>query len=480
MNVYYGDLHTHANVGYGKGSIETSVEVAKTNLDVWAFAGHSQWPDQPEDWTGYKHHVDGFEAFKKGFDHASDVIREHNIQGEFVAIPGYEMHTLEFGDLHVIFPFDNPPFYEAKDYSDMVRFTNEMGAMLIPHHVGYQKGRRGINWDLFDPRVSPCVEIFSKHGAMEHDRLAFPVIHNTMGPRCCSQTISRALQSGKKFGFTASSDNHNSCPGAYGEGITGFFAAELTREAVFDAMRKRRTFAMTGDRMVLSLESDDHFMGEEVRLNGRPRLTLHCQADHEIDQLQLIRNGEIVARFFPTNADILSYQNMGMRIFWGWGDGRFKPCDWDFTLTIDGGEIHYAHPCFTGTRIDGVPYHSFSQDEKRLSVRSHTGRGDGYSNVVEMSLGVSGNSDSKITIDCRLPVKVQRSISLQKLLTDSFDMPLGRFGLPFFQIERAISQDQMQVEAAWEDDSAEPVFYYARAKLINGQMGWTSPIWFVK
>ena len=86
MNVYYGDLHTHANVGYGKGSIETSAEVARTNLDVWAFAGHSQWPDQPEDWTGYKHHIDGFAAFKKGFDHAAEVIKELEAKGCTVTV----------------------------------------------------------------------------------------------------------------------------------------------------------------------------------------------------------------------------------------------------------------------------------------------------------------------------------------------------------------------------------------------------------
>ena len=51
----------------------------------------------------------------------------------------------------------------------------ERATMVLPHHIGYRQGYRGINWAAFTPEFSPLVEIMSMHGASESaDAVAGP------------------------------------------------------------------------------------------------------------------------------------------------------------------------------------------------------------------------------------------------------------------------------------------------------------------
>ncbi len=45
--LYFGDLHNHNAVGYAKGSLERSIDLAREHLDFFAFTGHASWHDMP-------------------------------------------------------------------------------------------------------------------------------------------------------------------------------------------------------------------------------------------------------------------------------------------------------------------------------------------------------------------------------------------------------------------------------------------------
>ena len=64
---------------------------------------------------------------------------------------------------------------------------------------------------------------------------------------------------GQRMGTIASSDNHCARPGREGFGVLAVYAPALTREAVFDAIHRRRTYGTTGSRIVL-----------DFTLNGTP------------------------------------------------------------------------------------------------------------------------------------------------------------------------------------------------------------------
>lgn len=45
FRILFGDIHNHNSHGYGVGSMERSIEVARTHLDFFAFTGHASWHD---------------------------------------------------------------------------------------------------------------------------------------------------------------------------------------------------------------------------------------------------------------------------------------------------------------------------------------------------------------------------------------------------------------------------------------------------
>ena len=43
--ILYGDIHNHNAVGYGVGSLERAIDIARHHLDFFSFTGHSHWHD---------------------------------------------------------------------------------------------------------------------------------------------------------------------------------------------------------------------------------------------------------------------------------------------------------------------------------------------------------------------------------------------------------------------------------------------------
>ena len=48
FQLFWGDLHNHNAVGYAKGSLDRSIELAQEHLDFFAFTGHASWHDMPK------------------------------------------------------------------------------------------------------------------------------------------------------------------------------------------------------------------------------------------------------------------------------------------------------------------------------------------------------------------------------------------------------------------------------------------------
>ena len=61
--------------------------------------------------------------------------------------------------------------------------------MMIPHHVGYGPAARGLDWEHFDERHSPVVEMVSSHGSSEADGAPRP--STTPWARACTPAPSR-------------------------------------------------------------------------------------------------------------------------------------------------------------------------------------------------------------------------------------------------------------------------------------------------
>jgi hypothetical protein len=123
-----------------------------------------------------------------------------------------------------------------------------------------------------------------------------------------------ALQRGLRVGFHGSSDGHVQTPGqprrpgmggrnadfkrrdtGYASGaLTAVLAPELTRQALWDAFRARRTYATTGARILLDFRLNEQLMGAALKADGPPRLRVSVVGAAPLERVEVIRDDRLV------------------------------------------------------------------------------------------------------------------------------------------------------------------------------------------
>jgi hypothetical protein len=491
--LYWGDLHNHNAVGYGKGSLERSIDLARRHLDFFAFTGHASWHDMPRmPGDRHLHWVNGFEAHSKHWPRTRQLLREATAK-DFVALLGYEWHSSQFGDYCVIFPDDQPDLYLPDHVDKLLDFAAARNALAITHHVGYKLGWRGTNWKHFRTGlVSPVVEIFSEHGCTESDRAPYPMLTHSNGGRSTANTIQVQLARGLRFGFVASSDDHAGYPGAYGEGVVGVWATELTRAGLFEAIRARRTYAATGDRILLDVKLNGRPMGAELPATADRQIDVRVEGQDSIAMLELVRNGKVIARHFPEDQVQGPPQLPGRvkcRIQYGWGPWKAlaldRICDWDMTVGIQGGKFLRSLGCF-----QWAPFGEDLRDklqvvsETEVRLQSPTTRKDAYGEDPTKSvvLELEGGPDAVLAVQLRKPSEQVVRAKLVDLLQDNVVTFTGGFPSESFIIGRLIGPSEYSATVRWQDrrpGKEGPDWYYVRVTQHNGQLAWSSPIWVV-
>jgi len=490
--LFWGDIHNHNAVGYGKGSLQRSYEIARSHLDFFAFTPHGQWHDMPimpenkhEKW------IKGFQVTREHWDEVRKMAGESYKPGDFVAFVGYEWHSSTFGDYCVIYPSDAETPPPALDHvSKLQAFAKEKGALLLPHHPGYRHGWRGAAVDHLDPSVSPVLEIFSEHGLAEHDRGPFDYVRHSNGGRWTPNTLRAFLARGVHVGVTASTDNHSGYPGAYREGLVGIYANELTREGVFEALRARRSFAVTGDRIALDFRVNGHWMGEILPETPKRQITIAAKGWDEIASIELVKNGRVIARAFPMDADVHSppwSSPVLCRVEFGWGPwgdlAMARVCDWDFELGVSGGRLVEAHGCFRAGPFDEDRRNKLEKrSEKSCRVRSYTSRKEPLGDLVNNSvvLKIEGGPETRLICTITRPVVMKVEKSLAELAVENTLEFTGPFTSESMVFQRLVFAPHYTGRLEFSDGPDEGVkedWYYARVVQANGDLAISSPIW---
>ncbi|MEO2049789.1 MAG: DUF3604 domain-containing protein [Pirellulales bacterium] len=490
--LYWGDLHNHNAVGYAKGSLRRSIEIASEHLDFFAFTGHASWHDMPK-MPGQRHMkwVNGFQTHRDHWNKTRQMLHEAS-DDSFTAMLGYEWHSSQFGDYCLIFPDDQPDLYLPDHVEKLLKFADEKKALAIPHHLAYARGWRGANFDHFSSSVSPVVEIFSEHGCSES--VTAPVgdfIRHSMGGRATENTIERQLSKGLRFGFVASTDDHRGYPGAYGEGLVAIWARDNSAAALVDAIRKRRTYAATGDRIQLDFTVNEQPMGSELKPTTQRQIDVQVDSPDSIKSIELIRNGRVIERHFPEDTAVIPAALPGRvkcRLRYGWGPwgaldlGRI--CDWNMKILLDGGRFIQATPCFQAApfseqRRDRL--HAVSANE--LHLVSHTTRVKAYAEdptkavILEMDID---HPDASLTIELKSPSQQKKTTTLKYLQRDNTIHFTGPFTAESFMLERIVGPSESRATIRWHDQRAgqsEADWYYVRVLQHNNHMAWSSPVW---
>jgi hypothetical protein len=486
--IVYGDIHNHNAHGYGVGSIERSLEIARTHLDFFAFTGHSSWHDMPSmEGARERHWIEGFKRLKNTWPRVQQVIAEGNRDGEFCAFLGFEWHSSQWGDQCVVFPRDHRPIFYASGVQELRRFCMEERALMIPHHLAYPTGRRGVNWECFDEACTPVVEIYSEHGNSEDDRGPFPFFTHSMGGRETTNTARAALEAGLRFGFVGSSDDHAGFPGAFGEGLMAALVSDFTREGIFEAIRARRTYALTGDRIELDFALEGAPMGASIEAGRSAEASFAVRGRDELDVVEVIQDGRIVHRAFPQEsfAEKQAFaEPLQVRLEWGWGPwgalALDRICDWAMEVRLERGRITRFFPCLQSMPFDERRRHRFERrGEAGLAIRSYTARQNAYRENPNQSvvLEIEGGAQTILELALTEPVAQRSAHALAELRRASANLFTGPFPKEAYQWHRIVPRAASALEGRCTLELPRGRSYaYLRVRQKNGHVAWGSPV----
>ncbi|MBN2858926.1 MAG: hypothetical protein JXK93_01520, partial [Sphaerochaetaceae bacterium] len=496
-----GDLHNHCNISYGHGSLEKAIAFASQQLDFFSVTGHFAWPDIssaqdiPISTQVADYHMKGFQRLQKNWD----TYREKMDAAEsetLIPFYSYEYHGLENGDYTVVLKdagMSLPAIPDAEDaLRDRLRGPADEREIMFPHHIGYTKGYRGINWDTFNEHLSPVVEIISLHGCAESRNTPFPYLH-TMGPLERSQTMQGGLEQNHHFGVIGCTDHHNASPGSYQSGRTGLWASSFTREGIWEALKNRTTTALSGDTTQFVLFVDDEVMGSILPVHDAKvcAVDLYAAGYEEIERIELIHNSRVIRRIHPSDEAIVppGSSTRFIAVSLGWGEKGVR-CDWDVHLEVQGCELQEVYPRLRG--VDVVDPLDTVSDESTSEI-TRTGS-DVHLQTMTMGnpsvhddatqgfvLEVSGNSTGTLHLSARAKIGsalIERefSVAVEDLETDSLSFHMDGFVSPVIHCEKSITLKQCTAELHEQITLSPGDHLYARLFQTNRDVAYTSPV----
>jgi hypothetical protein len=294
---FWGDLHGHNKISKdGIGCPETAFRNARDvfRLDFFSSINHCVG-----DKVTMEDYTEGI--MPREWDLTLNLVRQFNKPQEFVTILGYEWSSpAPYGDNNIYYKTGVAPFFDLKHYTTIQELWARLerwDAFTVPHHTAIMW--RGINspyvdWSIQNERQRPAVEIYSFHGAceffnnpMKYEDFDFTPTTSNFGPYYARD----AWAAGNYLAALASSDNHTAQPGQPHGGLTCVLAPELTREAIYDAIAKRRAYATTGARILLDFKVNGRMMGERFALekDEKPEVAVDIVGTAPLEYVEIMR-----------------------------------------------------------------------------------------------------------------------------------------------------------------------------------------------
>ncbi len=306
-HIYWGDLHGHSNVSDGTQNNETPKrqtaddyyrygrDVAK--LDFLALTDHSESISETE------------------WQHVEETACRFDSPGHFVPLIGYEWSDETKGHKVVLFPdLHGGPVYACPsarhrvgkpsierpeplcvDYAHFFALVRQSGAIIHAAHPSL--GDCQTDWSYHDPDVQLNVEMAGTTGnpgglaELWYECPATPRQHpNQRGVTGC--WVQDALARGYRLGFLGVNDTHSCEPGLKAK--TAVLAKQLTREALFDAIRHRRVYAVSRDRIAVWFEINGHPMGDQFQTDQPLHIALSAASDQPIARIEILKNNEVL------------------------------------------------------------------------------------------------------------------------------------------------------------------------------------------
>ena len=312
---YWADLHGQSGETIGMGTAEEYFRYARDKAFV--------------DIVG--HQGNDFQITDSFWKRLNELTAQFDLPGRFVCLPGYEWsgNTGMGGDRNIFFRHEGRPIrrsshilVEGETSTEAIYTADKLFQYLssedcrVIAHVG---GRYADVKYAHDGRVERTVEVHSTWGTFEW------ILHD-------------AFEKGFRVGVVCHSDDHKGRPGAttpgastFGAigGLSCYFMPELTRDALFEALRKRWHYGTTGTRLFLDVRarfdadvigfSEDPqlgpaeefmvreaMMGDIIRSKGTPmRLAVEVIGTAPVERLDVLHGTQVVQSERPFTASDL-------------------------------------------------------------------------------------------------------------------------------------------------------------------------------
>ncbi|MEM7223719.1 MAG: DUF3604 domain-containing protein [Pseudomonadota bacterium] len=351
---YWGDMH-------GQSGETVGINTAREYFD---FARDLAFLDATS------HQANDFQINKAFWALINDLTAEYQEDHRFVTYPGYEWsgNTAVGGDRNVYFRKEGRQIHRSShallpDRSDIDSdsitaaqlFEDLQGEDCVVYaHVG---GRYADIKQAHDPRLETAMEIHSAWGTFEW-------------------LLTDGFALGHRSGVVCNSDGHKGRPGAsypgaasfgaYG-GLTCFLTDELTRDGLFDCLRRRHHYGTTGNRLHLEVrarfedeatlfERDPRFfqvegratreaiMGDIVQSDAdRLELFVECIAGTSIERIDVLNGTALVETLRGYDQASLGQR---IRVIWQGAEyrGRGRQTTWAGHARLHGGTFARIAP----------------------------------------------------------------------------------------------------------------------------------------
>lgn len=492
QQVYYGDIHNHCNMSYGHGSLSDALSNARQQLDFVSVTIHAAWHDLPTDDPALAYLVDyhrkGFQQAQANWSTYLRGVEAHNDPGAFVTFPSFEWHSIEYGDYCIYYKDgQGSEIIEAPDLEAMRHTlrTLDTPTFLIPHHIGYRQGSRGINWAAFTNELSPVVEIFSFHGSSERTDGPYPYLHS-MGPRHEQSTAHYGWAQGHVFGVVGSTDHHNAMPGSYGYGRLAVWAHDLTRDAIWDAIRQRRTYALTGDRIALAFTLNNTLMGDIAPTSSNREIVVDVEGGGALDYVDVLHNNTLIHRetIYPSYPSIEQSGIFKVHFEIGWGE-LDEFFEWDVAVRVDNGTLQEVEPRLRGQEPTAEPsedapfaysHVQHNGQSAQLQTITRQNRSLHTSSTEGMCLTLAGDAKTQFHITLN---GVEHDLCLGDIMTGAQTFYTGGFVSPALCVHRAVPESEFRHRFTFQHQhiSNQRDWYTVRVRQHNNQWAWSSPIW---
>jgi len=476
---YWADLHGQSGETIGMGTAEEYFRYARDKAFV--------------DMVG--HQGNDFQITDAFWKELNALTAAFDRPGQFVCLPGYEWsgNTGMGGDRNVFFRREGRPIrrsshilVEGETSTEAIYTADKLFEFLsgedcrVIAHVG---GRYADVKYAHDGRVERSVEVHSTWGTFEW------ILHD-------------AFEKGFRVGVVCHSDDHKGRPGAttpgastFGAigGLSCYFMPELTRDGLFEALRRRWHYGTTGTRLFLDVrgtfEHDVVGFSEDPKLGPAQELTVRAAAMGDIirpktvpmklsvevigtapvDRVDVLHGTQIVQSGRPFTASDLGRR---VRILWQGAEyrGRGRETLWQGKLTVAGNSIARFAPV------------NFLNPERRVeeiasgSALAWTSVTTG--NLAGIDLWLNEPRAGVLRIDTNV---VSGEVDLRQLADGTLAFDGGGLGrkLSVYRLPETDWSRRATLEHHVVFEGAADLPVYVRVTQADGHQAWSSPIYLI-